>query len=97
MVKSVFVAVQDSCTYAGTKLCRARRHRFGGCHWRSSTGAGGGVGLGGVGWGVPERGQGVWGGGGLEASRLKKGGSPHGHKRECAFRTQAGPQDYGGP
>ena len=60
----------------------------------ASTRAGGRVGWGGM--GVQERGQGV-GGRELEASRLKKEGSPHGRKRECAFRTQACPRDYGGP
>ena len=66
-------------------------HRGG--RWGGIGGGGGGAGGGGA-----RVGQGVGRGGGeLEASRLKKGGSPHGHKRECAFRTQACPQDYGGP
>ena len=45
-------------------------YRFGGCHWRSSTGAGGGVGMGGA-----REGARCWGRE-LEVSCLKKGGKP---------------------
>ena len=61
----------------------------------ASTRAGGEVGEGRGARDRGVRGQGV-GGEGLHASRLKKQSSPHGRKRECAFRTQDGPQDYSG-
>ena len=76
-------------------------YRFGGCHWRSRP-PGRVVGDGMGGGGGAREGARCWGGGNYqprprEANRLKKEGSPHGRKREWAFRTQACPQDYGGP